>query len=302
MQEAARKGYKMMRRALMIGFALILAASVCFAESVPNGECADILTVKYNEDLLSGWNTMLCPDAAGMLFTAYTDTAEICVSVDEIGLAKSALEFLDAQLSNISRYGRVISREGPFDWESEAYLNGAGIRYHYQYINGGAADDEYVSRVFAAPYSYGYYAIFSVNCWGTDAEETADWFEGEFLPSARVESLHASAFFTAFLKDVRVLDSGCVEVSLDFCNVAFDPEIFTIYAGNPEPTEYRYALSEDAEVYLPNAGSALYSVCRWDGSAEALQKAVSADSEPGIYRVLFGENNEILWMMHYNAL
>ena len=284
-----------MRRALWIAW--LLAALGCLAEAVPTGECADILTVEFDESGFPGWKTMLCPDTAGMILSLYTDAAEITVSVDEIGASAGAADFLRSHLSNVSRYGRVIASEGPFDWGTD----GAGIRYSYQFINGGSADDVYVSRVYAAPYDYGYYAIYSVNAWGADAEETARRFEDGFLSSARVKTLRASAFFTAYLKGARQTDSGRAEVTLDFCEVAFDPEIFTIYAANPDAAEYRYALSENAVVYLPDGENALYSVSRSDGSAEEILKAVGAADDPCIYRVLFDENNEILWLMHYNA-
>lgn len=286
-----------MKRALTIAFMLLIVVCVCLAESVPNGECADIITVEYDGDLFTGWKTMLCPDTAGMLFSAYTDAAEITVSVDEIASAGNAEEFLKSHLSNVSRYGRVIASEGPFDWKDE----GAGVKYSYQYLSGSDKDDVYMSRVYAEPYSYGYYAIFSVNCWGADAEEVARRFEEAFLPSVRLETLRASAFFTAYLKETRTAESGRTEVTLDFCEVAFDPEIFTIYASNPDPTEYRYELSENATVYLPDAANALYSVYLSDGSAGDIQRATEADDGNGIYRALFGEDNEILWLMHYNA-
>lgn len=289
---------------ILAGMILICLALAAGAETVPDGTVYNVFRVTYDESTLKDWQTMTYLDAAGFLFSASIEDAEITVSVDESGVAQSAAEFLRRHVSNVSRYGRVTSYSGPYSWDNPWNVEGASMRYHYMYLNGSNTDDEYQTAMYVAPFSSNYFIVISVNAWGVKAAERIRMFETEFLPSLNVGTQMVSTQFVAYLKDAWVNEAGETEVELDFCAVEFDLIFLSVYAVNDEPVGHTYKVRSDALVYLPASGET-YNAVMGNPDQETLRRAIDEyyrlNDAYAIYQVLFDKNDEIVWMMHYNA-
>lgn len=275
-----------------------------FAENVPDSTGYVAFRVEYDEDALNGFQTVSYLDASGLLFTAFTDAAEITVSLDESRNYVDSADFLRAHVDNVSRYGRVTSTDGPRNWPNRWSENGASMRYAYMYLNGSDTDDEYLTDIYVAPVSLNYSLVVSLNCWSEDAKSYAWLFENLFIPSLSLSTETVSPLFMAYFKGVTE-ENGELSLTLDFCSVEFDDSIFTIYVKNDEPKEYSYPLRSDALLYLPDMTSSVYAARETAADAQTL-KALTEDyyrenGMDGIYNVQFNENGEIVWMMHYNA-
>lgn len=293
-----------MRRILLIAVCALLTCAAMAQEAVPDGTSYSVFSVAYDESLLKSWQTVSYFEASGLLFSAYVDDAEITVSLDESGGARSAEAFLGAHKNNVSRYGRVLSAQDPEAWADPWGAGGACMRYSYMYLSGADTDDVYHTLIYASPVSANYFAVITLNCWGDGASARERAFIDSFLPSLRLDTRRVSTLFMAYMKGVSERD-GAICLTLDFCTVEYDSSIFTVYTENDTPADYTYALSENALIWLPDMRSALYTARKTAPTVEELTRLIdeyyAQNNMNGIYQVLFDENNEIVWMMHYNA-
>ena len=294
-----------MKRILLMALALIWAFGVsALAENTPSGEGYAAFRVDYAPEAMEGWQTVSYFDASGLLFSAFTESAEITVSLDENRGFSSSAAFLRAHVDNVSRYGRVMSQEGPKNWPNRWSDDGASMRYTYMYLSGSAADDVYLTDIYVAPVSKNYNLVVSLNSWSADAGSYAWLFDNLFIPSLSLSTQTVSPPFMAYFKGASE-ENGVLSLTLDFCSVEYDDSIFTVYVKNDEPKEYTYTVRSDALFYLPDIGSNVYAARQSLPDVETMRMLAESyyreNDMDGIYNVQFDENNEIVWMMHYNA-
>ncbi len=287
-------------------FCLLVFVFACQAnaESVPDGSVFSAFRVTYGESLLTDWQTVEYFESSGLLFSAYTNDAEISLSIDESVGAKTSVEYLTAHKANVSRYGRITASGEIETWENPWGASGASLQYSFMYSSGGINDDTYNVCVYATPISANYYIVISVNCWGVNAAETIEMFANAFVPSVQIDTVKVSTQFQAYLKRVESRTDGLYAV-LDFCTVEYDESIFTVYTANDDADEYIYRISDSAVMWLPDMQGALYSAKKTEPSLETLERLIAdyyaQKNTHGIYQVLFSEQNEIIWLMHFNA-
>ncbi len=292
-----------MKKLLLCILALTFAFSAV-AESVPDGSVYSAFRVTYSESALDGWQTVEYFESSGLLFSAYSDYAEITLSIDESMGAKTSVDYLTAHKANVSRYGRITAAGEIESWDNPWSTSGAWLKYSYMYSSGGANDDTYSVCMYVTPISANYYIVISVNCWGVNASETISMFTNAFVPSVQIDTVKVSTQFQAYLKSVEEREDGLYAV-LDFCTVEYDKSIFTVYTANDEADEYTYRISDKAVMWLPDMQGVLYSARKAEPNLETLERLITdyyaQKNMHGIYRVLFNEQNEIIWLMHFNA-
>jgi len=284
--------------------AVLLLMNACISESAPDGSVYSAYSVKYDQDALSGWQTMRYYEPSGLLLSAFTDTAEITVSVNERGSSQSAEGYIKNYLSNVSRYGKVIDSGESTAWNDPIGSGGTMREYTYMYTSGGDTDEVYFARICVAPLSSNYYFVVVLNAWGGDRDAIDEMFMNRFLPACGIETVQVSTVYTAYFKRAA-MENGRLSAELDFCTVEFDANIFAVYIDNEDPTGRMYAFRDDAVVIGPDVQSVLYSMKTLPVEEESLQRMISdyqaAAGMDAIFQVLFNQQNEIIWMMHYNA-
>lgn len=300
-----------MKRTVMVFLAVLLALSMAAAhaedaEAKPDGTVYDAYQAVMDESAMEGWRVVSYIEPSGLLLSAYTETAEITVDLLERREGGSYRAILEEQLNGVTRYGRVTASFGPDEWTGSPWGDGTGahIRYRYMFLKGANTDDEYMTDVYIAPLNDRYDCKVTLNSWGADAEGTVRDFEARTLPGLKLVKRKISTQFMAYLKDAYERD-GRTYVVLDFCSVEYDPSIYTIYTANDVPEDCEYAVSTDALVWMPDPDRSVYEAEQVSTDAQTMKSLIDRyyqrNDVEGIYNVLFDENNEIIWMLHYNA-
>ena len=296
-----------MKKGIYIMIVLITALSyTCFAakESIPDGFTYSAYRVIYNEESLEKWETVQYFEPYGYLFGAFTDGKEISVSVNERKDNETLKAHLESIQKSAERYARMISESVVSAWQFYENIHGLKIDYRYRYIKGHDTDNEYHTSIYAYMLDEKYVLTISFNQWGEDRDESVIEFENGFLSGFRLESVNVTPRYLAYLKGAAKQD-GDVLLTVDFCVVEYDPEIFTIYTVNDSASDHTYRVSADCMIWGSDITQNPYALKRLACDAEQLDKEAKAYFEAnnmyGIYNVVLNEYDEIVWMMHYNA-
>ena len=288
-------------KALSVFVILILLLPCAFAEAMPDGSCFSAFAADC--DCLEGWERIDYFVQTGLILCAYREDAEITVSVEE-STSETAAEFLNEHVSSMSRIARIISKNGPDPCELTLGSDAANLRYTFMYLRGTDTDDVYTTDIYALPLTDGAYLVVSLSVTGQDTKELLSFFEDEFAQCLKIGVRTISNQFMAYLRSAELID-GEIYLTLDFCTLEYDASIYTIYTKNTTEAEYTYRLSEDARLFLPIFGEGIYRMRQSDADIDGLNAAISGyyanNDEDGIYNVLFNEDNQIIWLMHYNA-
>ncbi|MBQ3079727.1 MAG: hypothetical protein IJC48_07015 [Clostridia bacterium] len=294
----------MLKKILALGIAVCMFALSGLSEIMPNEETYPAYRLIYNEEELASWKVSEYLDKSGLILSAFLGNAEITVSVNEMNGKNTPEEYLSYYLSSASRYAEILTQDDFSVWDGISGEKGASVRYTYRYTKGEDTDHTYQTNLYACKVGDAHYAVFTLNVSGDEDAETIIWFEGGFLPGVSIENVNVSHECLAYLKDAEEME-GRAYLTLDFCAVKYDASIFTIFTVNDEPADYKYPIAEDALIWTADTDGALYGMKRADTNAEALKKEIgdyyARNQMHGIYRVLFNEKHEIIWMTHYNA-
>lgn len=293
-----------MKKMMLLMFVLLMAFGSALSEANPDGTVYTVYRTVYDPDALGGFERMMYLEPSGLLLSAYSDEMEITVTIEESSEPTDAAGFMDDYVSGVSRYGRVISREDAAAWTMPGQNEGIKTRFAYMYNKAGETDDVYVTDVYCAPLRNNMFLVIVFNSWSGNAGELLDQTENVFFESFSLEREEVSTQFLAMVKDAYTED-GADYVVVDFCQVEYDADIFTVYVANDTPVEHVFKLSEDALLWMPRLTTGLYSINETEATAENIRACAEAYYEINrfdiICQILFDENNEILWMMHYNA-
>ncbi len=301
-----------MKRTTMAFLAAVLVLSMAFTqaemdtEAKPDGTVYEAYQAVMDESTMEGWRLVSYIEPSGLLLSAYMETAEITVDLVERRESGSYSSILEEQLSSVTRYGRVTASYGPDDWTDSPWGGGTGahIRYRYLFLKGSNTDDEYTTDVYIARLNDRYDCKVTLNSWGADAEGIVRDFEDRILPGLKLVRRKISTQFMAYLKDAYERN-GKICVVLDFCSVEYDPSIFTIYTANDVPEDCEYVVSAEALLWMPEPDRSVYEAEQVSPDAQTMKSLIDRyyqkNDVEGIYNVLFDENDEIIWMLHYNV-
>lgn len=298
------KGSEMrMKKTIALVLAMILFAGMfAVSEEKPDGSVGTVYKAVYDKEALSGFERTVYYEPSGLLLSAYSDDMEITVSIEN---AESQEAFSSHYLESVSKYAKVISVKDTGEWTTPLEIAGDKMRLTYMYLNASETDDVYVSDVFYAYLDDGLCLSVVFTTWVGEAGKTLDENESAFFSSFSLHKTDVSAPCIAQVKSAKTDSNGDVYLTLDFCTVEYDESIFSIYAVNETEEEILYKIKKDALVFAPKPDTYLYSMNEIQPSEEifsqVLQKYLEKYAFDIIFRVLFDANNEIVWMMHYNA-
>lgn len=266
------------------------------SEQAPDGSVEKVYFPCFDKEALEGFGYVLYPEKIGLLLSAYSDNAEISVTIEEAEAA-DAEAFLNRYIEGMTRYAAVLNEPEILPWETD----GRKTRISYRHNKASDELDAYTADAFASRISESMYLLIVINSWEGDISRTKE----KFIESFRLDEREVSKVHTAFLKNARADEDGNQYVSVDFCQVAYDASIFTVYAKNDTEESAEYRLSEDALIWGYDANASLYTQCLIEPEAQKIIE-ISADYYETmgfdmIFQILFDANHEIVWMMHYNA-
>ncbi len=278
---------------VLLGVIMLFSAH---SEQAPDGSVEKVYFPYFEKDALEDFQYVLYPEKSGLLLSAYSDNAEITVTVEE-DEAADAEAFLNRYIEGMARYATLLNTPEVLPWETD------GMKSRISYRHSKAADEEeaYATDAFVLRISENTYLLIVFNSWSGDLSET----EEKFLESFRLEEREVSRVYMAFLKNANADEDGNQYVSVDFCEVVYDASIFAVYAQNDTEETNVYKLSGDALIWGYDANASLYTQCLIAPDAQDLIE-ISAHYYENmgfdiIFQIMFDENNEIVWMMHYNA-
>lgn len=290
-----------MRRILCLIAALALLVCAAGAETRFDGDTFLSYRIAYRDALSADWECVSYIGPEGLLLSGFNDRLELTVSVDE---AKESCEaLLDARIASTERFGRVLSRGAAESCDLAGLEEGRRVSYSYTSLRAGEDDSPYENVLYAGRISENYMLTLTLSSWGkTQGMET---MAASIASGIRLEKLYASGEYTAFLTGCSEQD-GHVQVTLDYCDVAYEGEIGLAYASNPDTTAYTYVLSPEAEVWMPDLNGSLYTMRSVKPTLENINAGIEGfyalNGNYGIYTIVFGSNGQIIRMQHYNAL
>ena len=286
---------------------IIMLALVCalaltaHAEESFNGDLYEAYKPVYSTSFLEGWEVISYIEPSGLLLSATRGDAEITVALQEESTNPNV--YLTNYVAGVTRYGKDLSGSNVISLSLGGFEQAARVEYTYRSLRDEGSGDLYHAQMAAAKLKTGTLLTLSMISWG-DSAQTGD-FIGEFVSSFRLEPVSISTTYTALLKYCEGRSDG-IYLTLDYCEMEFDPLLDMSYAVNRDEREYTYKLRSDAEVWLPDFGGALYSLKR-SGADEteisiAIESYYNLNEIHAVYMVLFDENGDILRLQHYNAL
>ena len=289
-----------MKKLSLLILVLALATGVS-AEKGFDGSIYEAYKPVYNEAFLTGWEVINYIEPSGLLLSATGDEAEITVTLQEESAAPAA--YLAAYVAGITRYGKDIEEGSIINLSLSGFEQAARVNYSYRSLRDSGEGEIYRAEMVAAKLKTGYMLLLSMVTWG-DGETDRHFLEG-FVNGFRLEQVMISTTYTALLKYCEKKDDG-IYLTLDFCEMEYEPVLGMSYAVNADATEYTCKLRYDAEVWLPEFGSALYSLKR--AGADDIEISIAIESYYNIneayaaYLVLFDQSGDVIRLQHYNAL
>jgi hypothetical protein len=255
----------------------------------------------YDESALSGMEVITFIEPSGLLLSAFADTCEISVSLDEAEDTPARL--LESRVRGVNRYGSIINQTAVTACGFAGYSEGACVSYSYRSLRDTGSGDVFTVDMYAARVSAEYMLVASQTSWGKEAER--ERFSNSFIPSLSLRQRLISTACLAFLNACEQRDDG-IYLTIDYCQIEYEKEFGLPYAVNDDPRQYTVKLSPDADVWLPNMRSALYTLERSEPDAAQISVAIeqyyNINQVEAIFTVLFGSNGEVVRLQHYNAL
>ena len=286
------------------GFCLLLILLLCVsarAEGGFDGSVYSAYAPVYDESALAGMEVITYIEPSGLLLSAFGDSCEISVSLDEGEDTPDRL--LESHVRGVNRYGNVLSRSAVTACSFAGFADGAYVSYSYRSLRDTGSGDVFQVDMYAARISAEYVLFASQTCWGSAAER--ERFSARFVPSLALRQRLISTEHLAFLNACEQRADG-IYLTIDYCQMEFETDFGLPYAVNDDPRQYTVKLSPDAEVWLPNMRSVLYSLYRCEPDAAeisiAIEQYYNVNQVDAIFTVLFGPNGEVIRLQHYNAL
>ena len=287
---------------LSLLMALVMAlCSFAFADAVYDGAVYDAYAPVYDEAFLEGWETISYIEPTGLLLSATRENAEIAITVEEADDNPDA--YLISRVAGVTRYGRDISGGSVSPVTMAGFEKAARVSYSYRSQRDSGDGDIYHVVAYAAKIKTGFIATVSLTYWGEGVDE-AD-FTSRFLPSFSLQQRKISTTYTALLTYCEQRSDG-IYLTLDFCDMEYEPTFGMAYAVNDDDTVYTYRLSDSALLWLPSLGGALYSLRRSEPDAAEISIAIESyyniNEVHAVYLVLFDDNDQVIRLQHYNAI
>ena len=283
---------------LILLAALLISAG---AETRFEGDIYQAFRLDYRSVLPEGWEVLSYVEPEGLLLSAFCGELELTVSVDEA--KSSCAELINERLNGVSRYGKVLSRGSVEACAFAGLEDGALTNYSWRLLRDEADTDGYETVLYAGRINDGYMLTMTLSSWG----ETGSLSElgRRFAEGLRLEKTYISSEYTAFLVGCEEKD-GRVYLTVDYCDMAYENGFEMAYATNMDETEYTYALSPDAEVWLPELSGALYSLKSCPPQAEGITAAIEGYyalfESYSVYTLRFDRAGDVIRLQHYNAL
>lgn len=279
---------------------------VCSAhsEEAPDGKTEKVYFPFFEKEALEGFGYVLYPEKSGLLLSAYSENAEIAVTVEQDESA-GAQEFLKSYIEGMKRYAFLTETPEILAWATNDGQSGAKTRISYRHNKAAEDEDAYTTDAFSVKLDENLFLLVVFNSWTEEAKQALTETEERFFKSFLLEKREVSKVHLAFVKNAREDEEGNQYVSLDFCQVVYDPEIFSVYAQNHEAQTVEYRLSKDALIWSYDINASIYMQSLTKSDAESLIEIAAHYYENKgfdiIYQIMFDSDNEIIWMMHYNA-
>ena len=289
----------MKKTVILLALALVLPLCA-MGEMSFDGSLYEAYRPVYDKANLTGWEIMDYIEPTGLLLSATRGEAEISCVVQESSFSPVAA--LTEHVAGVTRYGKDIEGGKVSEFTIGGYEQAARVAYSYRSLRDTGSGDVYRVEMAALRIRDGYVLYVSLTNWG---EALPEGFFDSFVRDFRLESVRISTTYTALLTGCERKD-GNIYLSIDYCDVGYEPQLGITYAGNRTGKTDIYRLSEKAEVWLPQTGGSLYSL-RSVGADEveisiAIETYYNMYESYGIYLVLFDENGDIVRLQHYNAL
>ncbi len=285
---------------IMLLFLMILT----HAEETYDGETDEAYFPFFEKEALSLFQYVIYPEKSGLLLSAYSDSCEIAVTVEQDETASDEKAFLENYIKGISRYAYILN-EPEIVAFNDHQMTGAKTEIAYRSQKAKEDDEGYQTDAFCMKAEENTYLLIVFNSWGEEGEGAMKEIETRFFESFSLEKRNVSDQYLAFLKFAGEDEEGNLYAVLDFCSVVYDESIFSVYAQNETIMETEYIISNDALIWTEDISSALYSARLIAPTAQNLNEAAAHYYENMgfdiIFQVKFNEKGEIVWMMHYNA-
>ena len=290
----------MKKLALVLVFALALTLSASGEERY-DGTVYEAYRPIFNEAYLADWELVSYIEPAGLMLSAAKENAEITATVQESAAAPT--NYLTSHVAGVTRYGKDIQGGSVIPLVLGGYEQAARVSYSYRSQRDSGEGDIYNVEMVAAKLKTGYVLTLSLVSWGGGAQ--ADTFLAEFVYGFRLESVKISTTYYALLTHCERQD-GAIRLTMDYCDVEYEPSLGVTYAINNDETAFTYTVRDDAWVWLPETEGALYSLKRVGADdieiSIAIESFYNTNEVYPLYQVLFDENGDVIRLQHYNAL
>lgn len=293
-----------MKKLLAVFVLLMLLPVSALSDAEPDRIFYDAFGITLSGDEFPEYRKIGYFEPYGLLLSAFSDRLEISVSI-EVTDVKSEKAYLQKYEAGVKKYAEVLNTEALQPIENADGYAFTGQRIEYRHSRAPQTQAPAVSEVYVSMLENGGYLVCIFR--KSDASMTQAEMETEkqrFFGAFSLDLHRVSSQYLCYLKNAREED-GKTYVTVDFCSVEYDPELFLIYTKNTNPTENEYILRKDAVLLMPEMGASLYAVIETQPDAEALSENIRKYYEQtgtyGIFQILMDENGEILRMAHYNA-
>ena len=280
---------------------LICLTAAAHADQSFDGSVYDAYCPQYDESLLWGWETISYIEPTGLLLSATSLSAELTVSIEESDVNPDV--FLRNRFAGVSRYGQNIEGGSVENCVLSRFERAARVNYSYRSLRNSFDNEIYSVREYAAKIGAGYMLNVSLRFWG--ASKAGSELLDEFMAGFSLKHMKISTSYTAFLTYCESRSDG-IYLTLDYCDMEYEPTFGMPYAVNADETAYTCKLSSEAQLWLPELGNVLYSL-KHTGPDDteisiAIENYYNINQVHAVYLVLFNEDGEIIRMQHYNAL
>ncbi|MBQ3231528.1 MAG: hypothetical protein IJA93_01050 [Clostridia bacterium] len=284
---------------------LVMCVFACaYSEEAPNGATQTVYFPSFDRNALQDLQYVIYPEKSGLLLSAYSDDSEITITVEQDEDAVNEEAFLAGYLAGITRYAAFVNEPVIENWESPDGKTGKMTQITYRHIKASEDGETFYTDAFCLK-AEDMYLLTVFNSWAENAEDTLKRMEDAFFESFRLEKREVSNVYLAQVKNARADENGDQYVYLDFCTVVYDESIFTVYAQNKVEEKIEYRFASDALIWMPDTINSLYTMrLTPPGADEMIETSAAYYEKMGfdiIYQVMFNAENEIIWMMHYNA-
>lgn len=294
-----------MRKGFIVFLIMFLGVFSACSEEAPDGSVEMVYYPFFEEKALESFQYVLYPEKSGLLLSAYSEDMEIAVTVEQDADAADEEAFLTSYVNGISRYAVQTNTPRIYAWNESEAMTGAKTQIHYRSNKATAEDEGYLTDAFAVKLEGEMYLLIVFNSWTENGQSAMADAEESFFETFSLEQRAVSKVCLAQVKNARENDDGDQYAVLDFCSVMYDETFSMVYAQNKTEENTEYKISPDALIWSPDINASLYTMSLVKPEAENLVETAAYYYETMgfdiIYQVMFNADNEIVWMMHYNA-